>query len=143
MSRIHRHAHVPYTAVQMFDLVNDVESYPKFLHWCRGARIDSTADNVIEASIDIGISGIHKSFRTRNVLDRPSRIGITLVSGPFRRLHGAWSFADADEGGSDVELDLDYEISHGPFGLLFSTLFEEVAHSQMNAFVRRADQIYG
>ena len=88
-----RSARVPYTPEQMFDLVNDVESYPKFLHWCRGARVDLEQGNTVEATLDIGVLGFHQSFRTRNTLKRPERIGIDLVSGPFRRLRGEWRFS--------------------------------------------------
>ena len=143
MPTIRRSAHVPYSGAQMFDLVDDVESYPKFLHWCRGARIDVRHDGIVEATIDIGLGGIHKSFKTRNTAERPHRIDIALVSGPFRRLEGEWTFADAPAGGSDVELVLDYEVSHVPLDFLFGAIFEEVARSQMNAFVRRADHVYG
>ena len=143
MPRIRRRAHVPYTAEQMFDLVNDVEAYPKFLHWCSGARVCSADERHVEAAIDIGISGFQKTFRTRNALDRPKRITIALVSGPFSRLEGAWEFVDTLGGGADIELMLDYEISDSPLGLLLAKVFEEIARSQMSAFVRRADEIYG
>jgi ribosome-associated toxin RatA of RatAB toxin-antitoxin module len=126
----------------MFDLVNDVEAYPKFLHWCTGARVESRGETHVEAAIDIGIAGLHKTFRTRNTLERPKRISIALVSGPFSRLDGAWEFTDAPSGGADVELSLDYEISHSALGLVLAKAFEEVARSQLSAFVRRADEVY-
>jgi ribosome-associated toxin RatA of RatAB toxin-antitoxin module len=127
----------------MFDLVNDVAAYPKFLHWCAGARVESVGDKHIEATIDIGIAGLHKSFRTRNALEPPKRITMELVSGPFSHLHGAWEFTDAATGGSEIELSLDYEISHSPLGFVLAKVFDEVARSQMSAFVRRADEVYG
>jgi ribosome-associated toxin RatA of RatAB toxin-antitoxin module len=143
MPRIRRRAHVQYTAQQMFDLVNDVEAYPKFLHWCAGARVESAGESHIEATLDIGIAGLHKSFRTRNTLERPKRITMALVSGPFNRLDGEWQFTDSPSGGADIELSLDYEISHSPLGFVLAKAFEEVARSQMSAFVRRADEVYG
>lgn len=127
----------------MFDLVNDIEAYPQFLHWCRDARIEAVSGATIDASLDVGIGGVHKSFRTRNTLEKPHRIGITLLSGPFRRLDGAWTFADVAGVGADVELALDYEVSHSPLAFVFSAVFEEVARSQLNAFIRRAEQVYG
>ncbi len=90
---VKRSARVPHTPEQMFDLVNDVESYPKFLHWCRGARVDLKQGNTVEATLEIGVLGFQQSFRTRNTLQRPERIGIDLVSGPFRRLRGEWRFS--------------------------------------------------
>jgi ribosome-associated toxin RatA of RatAB toxin-antitoxin module len=140
---VKRSARVPYTTEQMFDLVNDIESYPKFLHWCRGARIDLAQGNTVEATLDIGVLGFHQSFRTRNTLQRPERIGIDLVSGPFRRLRGEWRFAPVASGGTDISLTLTFEVTLSPFGVVFAKIFEELAASQMTAFIGRAHKIYG
>ena len=143
MPTVKRNARVPYTTEQMFDLVNDIESYPKFLHWCRGARIDLAQANTVEATLDIGVLGFHQSFRTRNTLKRPERIGIDLVSGPFRRLRGEWRFVAVPGQGSDISLDLIFEVTLSPFGAVFAKVFEELAAAQMTAFTDRARRIYG
>ena len=140
---VKRSARVPYTAPQMFDLVNDVEKYPQFLHWCTGARIDSRQGNVMEATLDIGVLGFHRAFRTRNTLSRPERIQIELVSGPFRRLKGEWRFKQLVQAGTEVELMLAFEVTLSPFGSIFSKVFEELAGAQMTAFVQRAQKLYG
>jgi ribosome-associated toxin RatA of RatAB toxin-antitoxin module len=123
----------------MFDLVNDVERYPEFLHWCRGASVDARQGNTIEATLKIGGFGFEQSLRTRNALQRPERIGIELVAGPFRRLSGEWRFATAN-GGTDISLTLAFEATS--FGGLFARVFEELAAAQMTAFVARAAKIY-
>lgn len=143
MPHVQRETRVLYTAAQMFDLVNDIEAYPEFLPWCRGARIEQRDGDVLEAVVEIGLPGIHKSFRTRNTLERPERIGIELVSGPFTRLNGAWSFADLPDGGSRVRVSLDFEVKRSPFAALFASVFEDLVRSQMAAFIRRADERYG
>jgi len=140
---VKRKAHVPYSAEQMFDLVNDVESYPKFLHWCHGARVDVRGADTLEATLDIGVLGFTRSFRTRNTLSRPEKIGIELVSGPFRRLRGEWRFSSPPAGGTDVALSLAFEVTLSPFGAVFSRVFEELAGAQMTAFVERAAKLYG
>jgi len=140
---VQRSARVPYTAPQMFDLVNDVVSYPQFLHWCTGARIESRHGNVVEATLDIGVLGFHREFRTRNTLTRPERIQIELVSGPFRRLKGEWRFKQLVQAGTEVDLVLSFEVTVTPFGVLFSKVFEELAAAQMTAFVERARNVYG
>jgi ribosome-associated toxin RatA of RatAB toxin-antitoxin module len=141
---VKRSARVAHTPEQMFDLVNDVASYPKFLHWCRAARIDAKQGNTLEATLDIGMFGFHQSFRTRNTLQRPERIGIDLVSGPFRRLRGEWRFApDGNGGGTDISLTLTFEVTLSPFGVVFAKIFEELAASQMAAFIERAHKVYG
>ena len=143
MPTVKRSARVPYTTEQMFDLVNDVESYPKFLHWCRGARIGLTQGNTVEATMDIGAFGFHQSFTTRNTLKRPERIGIDLVSGPFRSLRGEWRFVAAPDRGSDISLMLAFEVTLSPFGAVFGKVFEELAAAQMKAFTERAKKVYG
>jgi ribosome-associated toxin RatA of RatAB toxin-antitoxin module len=126
----------------MFDLVNDVERYPEFLHWCRGARIEARTGNTVEATLEIGVLGFERSFRTRNTLSRPERIGIELVSGPFRRLRGEWKFLERDTG-SEISLTLAFEVTVSPFGIVFAKVFEELAGSQMAAFTTRAAKLYG
>jgi ribosome-associated toxin RatA of RatAB toxin-antitoxin module len=139
---VQRSARVPYTAAQMFDLVDDIDRYPEFLHWCTAARVHSRQGNVVEATLEIGVLGFHRSFRTRNTLTRPELIQIELVTGPFRRLRGAWRFTDLD-GGSEVALSLAFEVTRSPFGVVFSKFFEELAGAQMAAFAGRADELYG
>ena len=148
MPTVRRSAHVPYSAAQMFALVNDVERYPEFLHWCHSARVERETEGAIEAALDIGIGGIHKTFRTRNRLkepgeERPGQIAIELIEGPFRHLEGDWTFRDSTAGGSEVTLDLDYEIRSSPLSMVFAAVFDEVARSQVGAFIKRAAALYG
>jgi ribosome-associated toxin RatA of RatAB toxin-antitoxin module len=127
----------------MFDLVNDIDSYPKFLHWCRSAQVNTRQGSIVEATLEIGMLGLHQSFRTRNTLQRPEKIGIELVSGPFRRLRGEWKFVPASPSGTDVSLALRFEVTLSPFGALFAKVFEELAGAQMGAFIERAAVVYG
>ena len=143
MPSIRRQSHVPYTAEQMFALVNDIDAYPQFLEWCTGAQILRRGDHFIEATLRIGFAGFQKSFTTRNTLEAPTRIGVSLVSGPFKRLEGEWHFNPTDDGGCTTELSLDFEVTPSPLSMIMSSVFEEVARSQMNAFLKRAHDIYG
>jgi ribosome-associated toxin RatA of RatAB toxin-antitoxin module len=143
MGHVHRTAVVPYSATQMYELVNDVESYPQFLHWCRGARVLGRGPDFVEATVDIGLAGIHKSFTTRNTLDPPHSITVALVAGPLRHLSGSWRFESTPEGGCRVSLDLDFAVAVSPLSFVFSTVFEEIARSQMQAFIDRARVVYG
>jgi ribosome-associated toxin RatA of RatAB toxin-antitoxin module len=127
----------------MFDLVNDIEKYPQFLHWCAGARVDTRQGNAVEATLDIAVLGFQRSFRTRNTLRTPDRILLELVSGPFRRLRGEWRFSDRPDGGADVSLSLAFEVTLSPFGAVFSKVFEQLAGAQMDAFTERAAALYG
>ena len=142
MRSVRRKQRVPYSSEQMFDLVDDIERYPDFLPWCRNARVTRRTEEQVEATVEVGLRGVRKSFSTRNRLERPERIDIQLISGPFRRLEGAWSFLETEQG-CEIALALDFEVSHSPLNLLFSTVFEEIVRSQVAAFTARADKLYG
>ena len=142
MRSVRRRERVKYTAEQMFDLVDDIERYPDFLPWCQNAKIKSRTEDQVEASVEIGLRGISKEFSTRNRLERPQRIDIELIRGPFRQLEGAWTFDNTGQG-CEIALALDFEVSHSPLNLLFSTVFEEIVRSQVAAFTARATKLYG
>ena len=147
MPTIKRVMRVPYSAGEMLALVNDIEAYPGFLHWCRAARIEQSSGSSVDAALDIGIGSVHKTMRTRNTTtvtedERAANIRIEMLDGPLKRLVGDWSFVDSAEGGSTVELALEYEVHRTPFGMLLRTVFDDIASSQLNAFVRRADALY-
>jgi ribosome-associated toxin RatA of RatAB toxin-antitoxin module len=149
MAVIERSASVGYEASKMLALVNDIEAYPAFLHWCHAARIEKTEGNIVEAALEIGVRGIHKTMRTRNTTDpgggkdKPATIQIELLQGPLEKLHGSWTFRAHESNGCEIVLRLEYETRRTPFGLLLRTLFDEIANSQLHAFVRRADALFG
>jgi len=148
MAMIQRSARVPYSVLQMLTLVNDIEAYPEFLHWCQAARIEKSVGPIVEAGLDVGLRGIHKTMRTRNRTEvdesgSPASIEIDMLDGPLKRLQGSWTFSDCEPAGCNVELRLDYEVHLTPFGLLLRALFDEIASSQLNAFIRRAGALYG
>jgi ribosome-associated toxin RatA of RatAB toxin-antitoxin module len=142
-TRIQRSALVPYSAEQMFDLINDVEAYPEFLPHCRSARILEAREGSIKATIELAKGALHKSFTTLNRLEAPHRIDMQLVDGPFRRLHGSWRFTGQEGRGTRVALDLEFEFSSRLMALAIGPVFNHVANSLVDAFVRRARSIYG
>ena len=148
MPVIERSARVPYTADQMLGLVNDIESYPKFLHWCHAARIEQADGPTVEAALEIGISGIYKTMRTRNTTrpaegGEPASICIELIDGPLKHLEGTWRFIAESPAGCEVALCIEYEVHLSPLGFILRALFDEIANSQLHAFVKRARVVYG
>ncbi|TVP91882.1 MAG: type II toxin-antitoxin system RatA family toxin [Thioalkalivibrio sp.] len=142
-TRIQRSAWVPYSAEQMFDLVNDVDAYPGFLPHCRSARVEESSGDQVKATIELATGALRKSFTTVNHLDYPKRIEMRLVQGPFRRLHGAWTFSRAAERGTRVALDLEFEFAGRLMALAIGPVFNHVANSLVDAFVQRAREVYG
>ena len=127
----------------MFDLVNDVEAYPEFLPWCRQSRVLESSDNHMRAEVGMSLAGISRSFTTRNTLQRPDRIMLHLVDGPFRHLEGEWQFIALREDACRVTLELTFEVSSRLFGMALTPAFEKVGNSLVDAFSRRADALHG
>ena len=140
---VSRSALVPYRARDMYELVADVERYPGFLPWCRSASVHGSAPDTVEASLEIGRGPIRKTFTTRNVMTPGTRIDMHLVDGPFKHLQGCWQFVAMDDSGCKVALDLEFELSNAILRKTFGPVFHEIANTLVEAFCRRAGELYG
>ena len=143
MPRIARSADVPFPAPDMFTLVADIERYPRFLPWCRSATVHARTTTEVTASLEIARGPFRKSLTTRNRMTDPDRIDIELVDGPFSHLDGRWSFEGTPGRGCRVGLDMRFEISSAVLAKVLAPLFEEIARTMVDAFCRRAHQVYG
>lgn len=143
MPHVQRSVYVHYSAEQMFDLVEDVESYPQFLPWCAGSRIVADHQGGVDASIDIAYRGIRSRFTTRNQHRYPEQIRLELIDGPFRSLIGHWDFLALRPGACKVQLALDYEFASGLLGRAVAPVFDAIANSMIDSFAQRAEQLYG
>lgn len=143
MPRVQRSVYVHYSAEQMFDLVEDVESYAQFLPWCAGARIVADHEGGVDASIDIAYKGIRATFTTRNQHRYPEQIRLELIDGPFRALTGHWDFLALRAGACKVQLSLEYAFASGLLGRAVAPVFDVIANSMVDSFALRAEQLYG
>ena len=142
MASVRKSVLVPYSAAQMFELVERVEDYPQFLPWCAGTRVIQTESGPL-VRIDINYHGVRAHFTTANRNQRPDRITMELRDGPFRYLEGTWQFVALDAAGCRVELALNYEFTSHALEKLVGPVFAHVAHSFIDAFVRRAESVHG
>ncbi len=143
MTKVSRSAVVPFSPAEMYRLVNAIDTYPRFLPACHDARIWSQTDDEIKASLTLQKGPLKMTFTTRNHLNPDKRIDMKLEDGPFKRLDGVWSFEPMGEGGCVVTFKLDYEFTNKILKATAGKLFEPVAGSLVDAFCRRARQVYG
>ncbi|MCX7087967.1 MAG: type II toxin-antitoxin system RatA family toxin [Methylococcales bacterium] len=143
MTTVEKSALVKFSALQMFNLVEDVEAYPEFLPWCSGSRILSRADNVLEAELIIAKGGFNKAFATRNHSDPGGRITISLLNGPFSYLEGVWDFMPLREDASKISLNLQFEMNGKLAALAFGVVFNQICNTMVGSFTQRAKQLYG
>jgi ribosome-associated toxin RatA of RatAB toxin-antitoxin module len=127
----------------MFALVNDIESYPRFLPWCRTTRVLSRNPDEVRASIEMVKGGIHKWFSTCNRLQQDKMIEIRLLEGPFLRLEGFWRFEALRDDACKVSLDLEFEFSNAMLSLAIGPVFKQITASLVDAFGKRAVEVYG
>ncbi|RLA04734.1 MAG: type II toxin-antitoxin system RatA family toxin [Gammaproteobacteria bacterium] len=146
MRRIHRTALLPYSAEQLYDLVNDVDAYPQFLPWCRSAKIEQVTETEVVATLDLALKALHKSFTTRNHLVPGREIRIELENGPFRTLEGRWQFSDLQSvpgaetavHGCRITLDLSFALAGRILEMTAGPILEKVADSMVELFSERA-----
>jgi ribosome-associated toxin RatA of RatAB toxin-antitoxin module len=140
---IRRSALVKYSPAQMFDLVNEVEAYPKRFSWCAGAEILERSEHVLVARLDLKFAGFQQSFTTRNTVDPPRRLQMDLVNGPFRSLEGVWDFIALGEAGCKVAFALDFDYAGRLGGSALKLGFQGLAGRMVDDFCREAGRVYG
>ena len=146
MKTVHKSVLIWYSAEEMFSLVVDVVRYPEFLPWCDHAAVESQDEHGMKAEIGISFGGIRQVFRTRNEHVPGRRVKLKLVEGPFSRLDGQWKFTPLggeQQRACKVELELHYGFENAALGALVGPVFDKIAGSLVDAFVKRAEQVYG
>jgi ribosome-associated toxin RatA of RatAB toxin-antitoxin module len=143
MTRVERSALVLHTAEEMFDLVNDVQAYPQFLPWCASTELIKSQDDELVATLHLAKAGLRYSFTTRNRLERPGKMTIELVEGPFASLSGVWTFTRLSDEACKVHLDLSFDFAGKLTDMAMGKVFNQVATTLVDAFVARADRVYG
>ena len=145
MKTIHKSVLIWYSPAEMYRLVIDVDAYPQFLPWCDQARVVAHEVDGMLAEIGIALTGLRRSFTTRNRHVPDRQVCIRLVHGPFSKLEGQWNFlpvGDGQQRACKVELILTYGFDH-VLGRLVGPVFDKIANSMVEAFVKRAKQVYG
>ena len=133
---------VPYRPEQLFDLVADVGRYPEFLPWCVGARVRSRTATEIVADLTIGFGPFRESFTSRVTLNRPSHIAVRYERGPFKYLNNEWEFRPHSRG-TEVDFFVNFEFRSRLLQAAIGMVFNEAVRRMVNAFHKRARQIYG
>ena len=143
MALVEKSVLIERSARQMFDLVDGVEDYPKFLPWCSQTRLEFRDETKTVATLYINYLSVKSHFTTENQKEVPRWMSIKLVDGPFRRLEGQWRFKPLGDSACKIEFKLSYEFSSKVFEKVIGPVFGQIANTLVDAFVKRADQVYG
>lgn len=146
MKTVHKSVLIWYSAEEMFNLVTAVGQYPQFLPWCDHASVVSQQSDSMTAEIGIALGRVKQTFTTQNDHTPGRRVAMKLVSGPFSKLDGTWDFTpvgDASQRACRTELRLNYGFDNAVLATLVGPVFDKIAASMVDAFVKRANQVYG
>jgi ribosome-associated toxin RatA of RatAB toxin-antitoxin module len=143
MPSVQKQLLLPFSAEQMFDLVDDIEAYPSFLPWCGGVTVNRLSARDVEASIVIAFRGLSQRFSTLNRQHRAHEIAMSLKDGPFSELNGLWGFKALGKEGCKLQFELQYEFSSRLLGLAVGPVFDQIAKGFVDAFVVEAERRYG
>ena len=143
MATVKKSALVLYSAAEMYALVEDIEAYPRFLPWCRSTQVLSRNEDEVRATIEMVKGGVHKSFTTCNRMQNHKMIDIRLLEGPFKRLEGYWRFEPLRADASKVSLDMEFEFASPLLRVAVEPVLKQIANSLVDAFCKRAVELYG
>jgi ribosome-associated toxin RatA of RatAB toxin-antitoxin module len=142
MPSVKHSALIGFSAEQMFDLVNDIEQYPKFLNSCKSATVISASDDELVGELCLAKAGISQCFTTKNILSRPDSIKLKLVKGDFSQLEGTWTFEALNESACRIELIMDFQFNSALLGYAAEKLLSGTIAGLVDAIVKRANEIY-
>jgi ribosome-associated toxin RatA of RatAB toxin-antitoxin module len=150
MKHVNKSVLLWYSPHEMYALVTDVEAYPKFLPWCERAEVVERRPDGMTAKLHMAYAGVRQAFTTRNQHVEDSSVVLTLVDGPFSMLDGTWRFLPLSQPGTDappaackIEFGMRYAFASRALELVVSPVFDRIANTLVDAFVKRAEQVYG
>jgi len=141
MTLVKRSRIVPFSCEQMYDLVNKIEDYPRFLPYISNSTVHHRDEVEVQASLEIAAAGMNKCFTTRNRLHPNKMIEIRLVDGPFHHLEGFWRFDEVPEG-CMISFDLEFEFANKMFSMFLGPIFEQIADKMVDSFCDQAKECY-
>ncbi|MCW3849169.1 type II toxin-antitoxin system RatA family toxin [Sphingomonas sp. LB-2] len=133
---------LPYTPEQMFDLVADVASYPRFLPWVTAVRVRSNSETEMVADVIVGFKGLRETFSSRVAKARPGHIHVDYLEGPLKHLQNDWRFRPDGQGGTLIDFTVDFAFKNRVFEMLAGQVFDRAVRKMVGAFETRAKQLY-
>ena len=135
-----------YTPEEMYRLVTDVDQYAQFLPWCSHSKVLQFSEHEMDAEVGIGLAGFSQVFVTHNTHVKNHEVQMKLVKGPFSKLDGTWTFdpvGDNSQRACKITLSLEYGFANATLAAVVGPVFDKIAASLVDAFVKRAEQVYG
>jgi ribosome-associated toxin RatA of RatAB toxin-antitoxin module len=144
MTNISKTLRVPFTAQQMYALINDIEAYPDFLPWCKAATVHHKSDVDLKATLCLSKGPLSHSITTQNTMQPHSQINMMYSAGPFKNCAGSWRFVPVQQNEQcDIIFNFEYEFANRLTAFAIEPIFFPISNTLIDAFYQRAIQIYG
>ena len=143
MMHIKKSVIVAHTPLKMFNLVKDIENYPKYLPWCTKSNIQKHSDDEITGAVYLEYLMVKTHFVTRNVYYPHSKIDMHFVDGPFKELSGNWTFTPLGDYGCKIDFNLEYKFSNHFFEKIIGPVFSYISKNIVDCFIKEANKQYG
>jgi ribosome-associated toxin RatA of RatAB toxin-antitoxin module len=149
MKRVKKSVLLFYSPHEMYSLVTGVNDYPAFLPWCERTEVIEATETLMTVRLHLHYAGVRHAFTTRNTQVPDQSVALDLVDGPFSQLDGTWQFVPLARPGESqaqacrIDFDLRYAFNSRALEAALSPVFDRVANTFVDSFVRRAEQVYG
>jgi len=148
MTKFHLDRVLPYAAVDLWQMVSDVQKYPDFVPWITSLRTynqtsPSEGEHVFDADVGIGFRMLSERFSTR-VTRRSSDLSLHmgLLKGPLKRLNGQWKFTSLHNG-TRIDFDMDMDFKNPILNAMLKANLHLAVSKIMSVFENRARELYG
>ena len=125
---------MPFTVLEIFEVVNDVRNYQAFLPGCQESEVLNETPTTYDAELAVSAYGIQEKIVTRNTPVPNTSLKLELIEGPFAELEGNWTFTDYGEG-CRVSLELTCVFASRLLNVFSNTLMKRAIEKTVEAFV--------
>lgn len=139
------HRIVPFTPLQLYRVVANVDEYKNFVPWC----VDSTVTNRIDerhmkAELMVGFKMFSEKYTSLITLDKPHSVQVDVPhSNLFDYLINDWSFEEGrDPNTTRLSFFVEFRFQNPFYQQVTDMFFEKVAKKMVCAFEQRAHMVY-
>lgn len=133
-----------FSCEQLYAVVSDVDSYSKFVPWCKDSRVLSIKPTGMEAELVVGFGLFEERYISEVSLDKPNSIvAISKQTSLLEFLKTEWKFTPSSQQGSSwVHFHIEFKFKSAMYHQLSNAFFSEIVDNMINAFESRCHHTY-